>query len=98
MKQEVKPLTDDEAISRLTRERVKELLEADVNKIKPEIFMSRLNQAKIGMIYTRDREIMKRVNSGQMIRVITLISDNNEVRREYISAAMPEFRALPIKA
>jgi hypothetical protein len=94
---ETKILTDDEAISQLTRERVRELLEADVDKIKPESFMARLNQAKIGMIYTRDREIMKRVNSGQMIRVITLISDNKEVRKDYITATMPEFKALPIK-
>lgn len=90
-------IDEDRYIKDLTNRRVKELLEIDATIVKPEEFDIRLQQAKIGMIYVRDREIMKRVNSGQMIRVITLITQDPATRKDYITAAMPEFKALPIK-
>ena len=88
MKKEEKEKKD--GISELVDQRVHDILEADVEQMDDSVFMKKLNQAKIGMVYVRDREIMKRVTAGHMIRVINLISTNPEEKEQYIKATMPE--------
>ncbi len=84
-----KEQTADE-IQILTDQRVKEILECEPETTKKEFFYMKLNQAKLGMVYIRDREIMKRINSGQMIRVINFITSDEKERKAYIQASMPE--------
>lgn len=74
----------------LVDQRMLEMLECKPEKMKKDIFYMKLSQAKLGMTYIRDREIMKRVNSGQMIRIVNLITSNPEERANYIKASMPE--------
>lgn len=77
-------------IRTLMDEKVKSILLCEPEKMKKEIFYMKLNQAKLGMVYTRDRELMKRVNSGQMIRVVNLIATSPIEKKAYLTATMPE--------
>lgn len=77
-------------IQTLTDQCVKDMLNCKPESVKKEIFYMKLNQAKLGMVYIRDREIMKRINSGQMIRVIQFISSDAKERENYIKASIPE--------
>ena len=77
-------------IQKLVDQRVVEMLKCKPEKIEKDIFYMKLSQTKLGMNYIRDREIMKRVNSGQMIRIVNLIASDPKERAEYIKASMPE--------
>lgn len=79
----------DKEIDTLTKQKVLELLKETPNKDNKDEFFMTLQQAKLGMLYKRDREIMKRVSNSQVIRVVTLISNNEEERKKYIKASMP---------
>lgn len=70
--------------------RVKQLLEASPEKIDSDTFRNMLDQAKVGMVYIRDREMMKRIEQGQMIRVVSFITHDEGERRKYIQATMPQ--------
>jgi len=74
----------------LMDKKVKEVLLCDPEKMKRDIFYMKLDQAKLGMVYTRDRELMKRVNSGQMIRMINVITTDPVEKRRYLEATNPE--------
>jgi len=74
----------------LVDQRMLEILECKPEKMKKDIFYMKLSQAKLGMTYIRDRDIMKRVNSGQMIRIVNLIASDPKERENYIRASMPE--------
>jgi len=80
------------SIEALTELRVKELLQKDFNeghfdKERTEI---QIKQAKIGMTYVRDREQSKRIEQGQMLRAITLITQDDKLRAEYIKRSLPK--------
>jgi len=77
-------------IFELVDKRVLKLLNDDVENIDDNVFMKRLHQAKLGMNYIRDREIMKRISNGHMIRIINLIATDPSEKKEYIQASMPE--------
>ena len=77
-------------IRSLTDNKVRDILKCKPEDIDKNIFYMKLNQAKLGMVYIRDREIMKRVGNGQMIRVINFITSNEEEKASYIKATMPE--------
>jgi len=66
------------------------------SKEDKDIFFMKMQQARLGMVYKRDREIMKRVTSGQTIRVINLITSNEAEKRRYIEATMPDITLLPM--
>lgn len=74
----------------LADKRVKELLEANPADIDSEIFRNMLDQAKVGMTYIRDREMMKRIEQGQIIRVVSFISQDNVERKRYMEISMPQ--------
>jgi len=82
---------DGNEIENLVEEKVKELLLCDPNEIEKDIFYMRATQTKIGMTYSRDRAIMKRVSSGQMIRMINFITTDPSEKKAYLSATIPEF-------
>ena len=87
----VKKEQDKEAyIQTLMENRIIEFLECDPKTIDTEVFNKMMAQSKIGMAYVRDREIMKRVNNGQIIRVINLITSDPRERQRYIMRSMPE--------
>lgn len=84
----------EENINRLTLEKVEAFMRNDATKIEKEEFHKCLDQAKLGMTFVRDREIMKRVSAGQTIRVINLVAVDSEERMKYIKASMPEMKVL----
>ena len=87
-KQESEHDVDD--IRMLTDQIVKEILECDPKNIEKDIFYMKLSQAKLGRDYLKDREIMKRISSGHMIRVINFIATDPEEKLAYINASVPE--------
>lgn len=84
----------EENINRLTLEKVEGFMKRDASKIDKEEFGKCLDQAKLGMAFVRDREIMKRVSTGQTIRVINLVAVDSDERKKYIEASMPEIPLL----
>lgn len=90
LRQMVKDKDNKQDMQKLVDQRVREMLECNVEKMKKDIFYMKLSQTKLGMGYIHDRDIMKRVNSGQMIRIVNLIASNPEERANYIKASMPE--------
>jgi hypothetical protein len=54
-----------------------------------EAFAVRVQQAKIGMTYNRDKNQNERIKQGQMIRVIGMIASSPEAREKYIEATQP---------
>ena len=90
VRSKVKERSTIDEIRDLMDEKVKSILLCDPEKMKRDIFYMKLDQAKLGMVYTRDRELMKRVNSGQMIRVVNLITTSPVERKAYLEATMPE--------
>lgn len=84
----------EENINRLTLEKVEAFMKQDASKIEKDDFHKCLDQAKLGMTFVRDREIMKRVSAGQTIRVINLVAIDSEERMKYIKASMPEMQLL----
>lgn len=85
----MKSHTEKDEMKDLTDKRVRELMIADPAAIDSDTFRNMLDQAKIGMTYIRDREMMKRIQQGQIIRVVSFISQNQEERAEYIKVSMP---------
>ena len=86
---------DDVKIDALTKSKILELMEEKPQVENERVFYMKLKQAQLGMVYKRDREIMKRVSQGQVIRVVNLISANPQEREKYIRASMPEIALLP---
>lgn len=84
----------EENINKLTLEKVEAFMKRDASKVEKEEFGKCLDQAKLGMTFVRDREIMKRVSAGQTIRVINLVAVDSEERKNYIKASMPEMQLL----
>jgi hypothetical protein len=78
----------------LTDKRVRELLELNPSDVDTDTFRNMLDQAKIGMVYIRDREMMKRIQQGQIIRVVSFISQDMEERKKYVEITMPQFGSL----
>jgi len=80
------------SISGLTELRVKTFLQKDYNEghFDKERADIQLKQAKLGMTYVRDREQSKRIEQGQTLRAITLITKDDKLREEYIKKSMPK--------
>ena len=81
------------SISGLTELRVKELMQVNLEEsghFDKDRFNARMSQAKLGMTYVRDREQTKRIEQGQTLRAITLITKNDKLREEYIKKSMPK--------
>ena len=87
-KENPKPVKD--YMKYLTDQRVRELLEANPEKIDSDTFRNMFDQAKVGMVNIRDREMMKRIEQGQMIRVVSFITHDEIERKRYIEATMPQ--------
>jgi hypothetical protein len=86
----------EDEMRNLMDQRVKDILMCDPELIKKDIFYMKLDQAKLGMAYIRDREIMKRISSSQTLRVVNLISSNAVERQKYIKASMSELSVVQL--
>lgn len=86
-----------EKVKKLTNDKVIEVLEMKVEKVDKDVFEAKLNQAKLGMVFLRDRELARRIASGHTIRIMTLVYDNPEEMKAYIKATMPEVKLLEEK-
>lgn len=87
----------EEEVNVIAKKRFMEAMsmETDDSYFSADKFNIKLKQAKLGMEYIRDREIMKRIQQGQAIRIINFISTDNDERKRYIKASMPNM--LPAK-
>ena len=81
-------------IKAMTEAVVLEVLKLNPKTTPDTIFDKKVQQAKIGMIFLRDREISDRIHNGQYIRVITLISDDKDERKRYMEITMPNIKLL----
>ena len=90
---------DASDIKTMTERRLQELLAIDpaAKGFQMEHFTVKSIQAKIGMRYLFDRDIMARIQQSQMLRVIDFISKDSEERKGYILAAMPKMLPAPQK-
>lgn len=96
LQQMIKNKQKDKAeIQDLVDQRVRNFLEEDAGDIETELFYKQLSQAKLGMVYVRDREIMKRITTGHMIRVINFITTDPVEKQAYVEASMPDIT--PVK-
>ena len=77
-------------IRELTDKKVLEFMKENPEKVDLETFRAKLEQAKLGMIFVRDREIMKRISQGQHIRVFNLVSNDKDQLQRYVEISMPE--------
>jgi len=84
----------NQQIKEKTEKIILDVLNLDVEKTKSEIFDKKIQQAKIGMTFQRDREISARIESGQYIRVITLIANDKDERKRYMEITMPNIKLL----
>lgn len=77
-------------IKDLTDKRVLEFLSMTVNTKNVAQFHAKMDQAKLGLLAIREREVARRIQNGQSLRVISMISTDTEERREYIEVSMPK--------
>ncbi len=77
-------------IREITDKKVLEFMKLNPDKVELDSFRAKLEQAKLGMVFTRDREMMKRISQGQQIRVFNLISTDKAEMQRYIEVSMPE--------
>lgn len=82
---------ENDVMQRLTDKKVLDLLQTDVHKVKPDIFSMLLQQARLGMLYQRDKDLSKRLKTSHAIRVITLVAQDTPQRREMIDYFAPEY-------
>ncbi|GAH44184.1 unnamed protein product [marine sediment metagenome] len=80
----------DVEVNEITNKRVLEFLKQNPENIDAETFRAKLEQAKLGMSFLRDREMMRRISQGQQIRVFNLITSTPDELKEYIKVSMPE--------
>lgn len=84
-------------LDEIIEQKALEIMQEPIREDNLKTFYAKLNQAKFGMSWKRDREMMQRINTGQDIRVITLISKDPQQRQEYIEMTMPRFKLLEEK-
>ena len=86
-----KPILNPEIeIRKITDDKVLEFMKTNPDKIEQDTYNNMLQQVKVGMIFVRDREIMKRISQGQNIKVFNLISTDKEQLHRYVEISMPE--------
>ena len=90
MKQKLSMDDVDDQVKKITQEKVLEFLHADASRRNDEEMMWLMNQAKVGMAFTRDREMTQRIQQGQVLRVINLVSTDKEEILDYIQMSVPE--------
>jgi len=84
------------SVDELTEMKVKEVLlyETEVmTEQQNRTFMAKERQAKIGMTFVREKNQNKRIENGQALRVIAMITNEPKIREEYIRKSMPKLLA-----
>ena|SRR3990167_9098903 len=67
-----------------------ELGEMKLGDMDRDDFMKELLRARQLGMFLRDREMSRRIESGQIIRIATVITDDKEQRRQYMEISMPQ--------
>ena len=62
----------------------------DLTKIDRDYFMKELLRAKQLGMFLRDREMSRRIESGQIIRIASVITSDEAQRKELIEVSMPQ--------
>lgn len=78
------------AMDVMVEDQVRQLFDTDLHSVDGEMWRMMTDRAKIGMQFVRDREINKRINQGASIRVINMVFKDEDSKRKYIRAAMPQ--------
>jgi len=84
------------SVDELTEMKVKEVLlyETEVmTEQQNRTFTAKEKQAKIGMTFVREKNQNKRIENGQALRVIAMITNDPKIREEYIRKSMPKLLA-----
>ena len=89
MKKQTEEKELDKEIKEITDKKVLDFMKLNPDKIDQDTFNNLLQQTKVGMIFVRDREMMKRISQGQYIRVFNLISGDKEELQRYVEISMP---------
>jgi len=93
----MKSLDTKQQIKDFTEKVVLDVLTLDADKVDNDVFERKIQQAKIGMSFQRDREVSDRIEKGQYIRVVTLISTDRDERKQYMELTMPSIKLLEKK-
>jgi len=84
------------SVDELTEMKVKEVLlyETEVmTEQQNRTFTAKERQAKIGMTFVREKNQNRRIENGQVLRVITMITNDPKMREQYIRKSMPKLLA-----
>jgi len=84
------------SVNELTEMKVKEVLlyETEVmTEQQNRTFTAKERQAKIGMTFVREKNQNRRIENGQVLRVITMITNDPKMREQYIRKSMPKLLA-----
>ena len=65
-------------------------MEPEEKGFKPKVLEYRERQFRIGAQFLRDKNMNDRIKVGQMLRVVAMITQDPEVRKEYIKASQPK--------
>jgi len=79
-------------IKRRTEELIIKMLDEKFETADKDTFDMKLQATRTAMVHLRDREMMKRIQQAQHLRVCTIVydKDNVEARKDYIETAMPQ--------
>lgn len=77
-------MTKKTDISDMTEKQVRDLFSANLNTVNDERWNKMTERAKIGMAFVRDREIMRRIEQSQTIRVVNLFSSDKDEMKDLI--------------
>ncbi len=80
----------DIEVKEITNKKVLEFMKVNPEKVDLDTFRARLEQVKLGMVFVRDREMMKRISQAQYIRVFNLVANDKDELQRYVEISMPE--------
>lgn len=91
MKQKTELIDDSEVkLRELAIRRNIDLGNMELKSMERDDFMKELLRAKQLGVFLRDREMSRRIESGQIIRIATVITDDKTERRQYMEVTMPQ--------
>jgi len=73
-------------------------MEPEVQGFNPGTFEYRMKQAILGFRYKREIELKRRTERDQAIRVVRMVFETPEKRRDYINQSMPALLPAVVKA
>ena len=79
----------EQYIKEKTEDLIIDMLDTKFENADRDEFEMKLQATRTAMVHLRDREMMRRINQGQQIRVFNIIANTPEERKQYIELSMP---------